>query len=102
MPSVELIYDDGCPNVAAARANLVRALEAVNIPPRWQEWQSDDADRPERVRGYGSPTILVDGTDVAQAGPTTTRCCRLYLQPDGSMEGAPSVDSIVQALSSPR
>ena len=57
MPTVELIYDRDCPNVAQARAQLLRAFAESKVEPRWQEWRGDDADSPSRVRGNGSPTI---------------------------------------------
>ncbi|MCZ7684627.1 MAG: hypothetical protein M5U28_39980 [Sandaracinaceae bacterium] len=66
MPTLELVYDRGCPHVEAARASLERACEQAGLPPRWTEHSSDDA--PPHARGYGSPTILVDGRDVAGAG----------------------------------
>ncbi|MBW2162792.1 MAG: hypothetical protein JRH14_23045 [Deltaproteobacteria bacterium] len=98
MPTVELVYDSDCPNVADARAQLLRAFAETKIAPRWQEWQGDDADSPARVRGYGSPTILVDGIDVAETDERGGPCCRLYAQPDGSMRGVPSVETLVAAL----
>ncbi|MCA8978977.1 MAG: hypothetical protein KDC14_03040, partial [Planctomycetes bacterium] len=65
MPTVELVYAGDCPNVADARAQLLSAFASAGISPRWQEWQSDGADSPEHARRYGSPTVLVDGQDVA-------------------------------------
>jgi len=98
MVTVELVYDGDCPNVAQARAQLLRAFERVNLRPRWQEWRCDDPASPAHVRGYGSPTILVDGVDVARAGQEGAAHCRVYRQPDGSMRGIPSVDMIATAL----
>ena len=44
---------------------------------------------PEPLRGWGSPTILVDGVDVAgQLAPTATSC-RLYANADGRLVGTP-------------
>lgn len=63
--SVELIYDRDCPNVLDARANLVKALTASGREARWTEWDRSAPDGPPHVRGYGSPTILVDRKDVA-------------------------------------
>lgn len=97
MPTVELVYDSDCPNVADARAQLLRAFVETQIAPRWQEWRADEARSPAHVRGYGSPTILVDGNDVV-ATEADGACCRLYPQPDGSMHGVPSVEVIASAL----
>ncbi len=98
MPTVELVYDSDCPNVAGARAQLLRAFAETKIVPRWEEWQGDAADSPLHVRGYGSPTILVDGIDVAETEQRGGACCRLYTQPDGSMRGVPSLETLASAL----
>jgi hypothetical protein len=97
MPEVELVYDAECPNPALARAQLLRAFSKAGLVARWREWLADDADAPPHVRGYGSPTVLVDGRDVAGAVPVEgMRSCRVYAA-DGP-RGAPSVELIVAAL----
>lgn len=98
MPTVELVYDGDCPNVAEARAQLMRALARTKLQPTWQEWRGDDPASPEHVRGYGSPTVLVDGQDVSAGANSSGACCRLYEQADGRIGGAPSVDVIAAAL----
>jgi hypothetical protein len=35
MPKVELIYDDDCPNVEAARQQLRRAFQELGQSPAW-------------------------------------------------------------------
>lgn len=101
-PEVELVYDEDCPNVPEARAQLLRAFARARLEPTWREWGSDDPDRPPRLQGYGSPTILVGGRDVAAAQGQTAPCCRLYTQPDGSFRGTPDVDAIAEALAEQR
>jgi hypothetical protein len=101
---VELIYDPECPNVGKAREVLSRALQEVGAPAVWTEWNTGDAACPETHRGYGSPTVLVNGKDVAP-GPHpwarredwTGPRCRVYV--DGNkMIGAPPIAQIVSAL----
>ncbi len=97
--TVELIYDSDCPNVAQARTNLVKALAAAGRDVCWVEWDRSAAGSPPRVRGYGSPAILVDGKDVAgeslsEAGPR----CRVYGYDGGGLAGAPTVVQISAAL----
>lgn len=102
MPTrVELLYDPHCPNVGLARAQLLRAFAYAGLDPHWRESRCDEGHVAEPVRPYGSPTILVDGRDVA---PLThdASCCRLYAQPDGSIKGVPSVEAIRSALTSHR
>lgn len=91
MPTVELIYFDGCPNVDAARDHLRQALAAARLPAIWQEWNQHDAQAPDRVRQFGSPTVLVDGRDVtcADAGVAAAAC---------RADGAPSTETIRTAV----
>jgi len=91
---IDFIYEDECPNVAAARANLEQALDLAGLPPRWVEHRIGTAGVPERAPGFGSPTILVDGRDAGGAEPGAEQCCRVYA--NGS--GVPSVESTVGAL----
>ena len=90
-PRVELLFDDDCPNAEAARVALRETLQAQNLPPEWVE-------APARDRGYGSPTVLVDGQDVAGAQPNDAPACRVYADADGCFSGAPPVDQIGAAL----
>src|SRR5713101_3128761 len=100
MLTVELLYDTNCPNVKDARAQLLRALAATGLSPHWQEWDRGAPESPSRVRAYGSPTILVNGQDVANASPSAgANCCRLYVDDGGQLRGVPSVEAITAALS---
>lgn len=62
-PDVELVYFVGCPNVDTARARLRSVLPGGE----WRERNLADAATPDRYRRFGSPTILVDGRDVARS-----------------------------------
>lgn len=96
MPEVELVYDADCPNPANARAQLLRAFSKAGIEARWREWRADDIEAPPHVRGYGSPTVLVDGRDVAGAAPIEgMRGCRVYAGTGDGPRGAPPVEIIV-------
>ena len=99
MRQIELIYDADCPNVPEARAQLSRAFAQLREPPHWKEWRSDDPNLPGHARGFGSPTILVDGQDVAGgAGQMDgTAGCRIYATAQG-LCGVPSVEEIAAAL----
>ena len=97
---IELIYARDCPNVNAARANLVRALSATRLPVRWTEWDRSLPETPSYVRGFGSPTVLVDGRDVGGISKSEAAgaCCRIYGSSKSSLTGAPSTDLITRAL----
>jgi len=97
--TVELVYDKDCPHVAATRANLLRAFEAAGVPAMWTEWEQSSPEAPGHLRGFGSPTVLVEGSDVAGAQPVEgLTCCRLYEREDGR-GGVPPVGLIAGALS---
>lgn len=99
MSKVELIYDADCPNVEAAREQLRDALGVVGAATQWREWERSDPSSPPYARHYGSPTILVDGKDVAGARPSKdARCCRIYQDERGEMQRVPSGETIVSAL----
>jgi len=98
--SIELVYEKTCPNIAAAREQLLRAFAEAGLTPRWREWEITDPAAPAHVHGYGSPTILVDGKDVSGAEVSgDDLCCRLYHQGEtGRQQGVPAQADIVNAL----
>jgi hypothetical protein len=97
MPKVELVYDSECPNVAAARTNLRRAFARSGLRPAWHEHRIGDPTNPPHLRGVGSPSIFINGCDIAQAERTSDSSCRIYIE-DGTIIGAPAVDTIAGAL----
>lgn len=93
---IELVYDPGCPNIEKARDVLTSACREADIPAVWTEWNSEDPDCPEHVRSLGSPTVLVNGEDVAPGPhPWTPRDvgaaprCRLYRDGDALVPAPP-------------
>ena len=99
MISVELIYDTDCPNLEGARTNLLHAFHSAGIPPTWKEWDRSAHESPSHARSYGSPTILINGRDVADASPLQDAdCCRIYPDKNGRLRGAPAVELITAAL----
>jgi hypothetical protein len=101
--TVEFIYDRDCPNVLATRANLIKAFAVSSREARWTEWDSSAADSPPHIMGYGSPTVLLEGKDVAEHSTSDAKAsCRLYRRDGGRFDGAPSVELIVAALASPK
>jgi mercuric ion transport protein len=95
-PRVELLYFPGCPNVAPARVQLQQTLIQAGLPARWEEHDVSADDAPAHTRGYGSPTILVDGRDVSGGSPVEGSACRLY--PGSEVPGVPPQAAILHAL----
>lgn len=96
MPNAELLYVPGCPNVDLARRRLVEAAACVEVEVVVRDRLVIDVDAAMEFGMSGSPTILIDGCDVASnAAPSMS--CRLYPTASG-LDGAPSVDALVAAL----
>ncbi|MFQ6046096.1 MAG: thioredoxin family protein [Gemmatimonadales bacterium] len=96
---VELVFDSDCPNVEAAREQLRQALAATGHAAEWQEWNRESASAPAYVREYGSPTILVNGKDIAgRDSEADSKCCRVYADSDGQLRGVPTAELIRAAL----
>lgn len=96
---VELIYDADCPNVAAARSLLIQAYTQTGVSARWREWERGAPDSPEYALRYGSPTILVNGKDVAGAAPVAgIGACRVYANGEGKLSRTPPLDAVCSAL----
>ncbi len=98
MPSIEFIYDHDCPNVEGARDALRDALLALKRTPMWQEWDRADPRAPAHVRAYGSPTIMVDGKDIAGMPPGDASACRIYRNEQGNTRGIPDSQLILAAV----
>jgi len=98
-PQCVLLWDPGCPNVELARERLREALVSSQLSQivSVRECRCDDPSLPAELRGYASPTILVDGLDVSGGSPTCGEGCRIYSEGD-SFSGAPAVATIVKAL----
>jgi hypothetical protein len=96
-PTIELIYEKTCSNVDQARAVLRRACNACELPVQWQEWESSDDLAPDYVRQYGSPSILINGKDVAVSADNECACCRVYPE-NSEFKGCPAFDDVVRAL----
>lgn len=99
MPKVELIYDNDCPNVEAARQQLRRAFQQLGQSVEWDEWDRSDPSAPDYARRFGSPTILIDGKDVMEVLPLDgADCCRVYHSRNGGFQGVPPVEVVTTVL----
>ena len=92
---IELVYEKTCPNIEAARLQLLRAFAEVGITARWQEWEVSSPEAPSHVHGYGSPTILVNGRDViGDSAEGDDYCCRIYSDGEHTNKGVPAMVDI--------
>jgi hypothetical protein len=96
-PEIILVYDADCPNVNAARDALREAVARAQLDIGWVEHERTTQRLPKRFLRFGSPTILVDGRDVADEPGATAACCRVYHTPDG-LAGVPPAQAILAAI----
>lgn len=83
----------GCPLAAPAKKNLEAALAACGIN-HYEEIDILSPKVSEDMRGWGSPTILINGHDISGAPKGNSVSCRIY----PNSEGVPDVESIVAFL----
>jgi hypothetical protein len=87
---IDLVFFEGCPHAAAARERLREALTSLDSSVRWNEWDTGDAATPEHLRGFSSPTVLVNGIDVERKAPTNGAGC--------AVGGGPTLEALRDAL----
>ena len=75
--TVQFLAFDGCPLADAARANLEQALTDCGISG-YRAVDLLDPATPEDLKGWGSPTILVNGMDVGGQDKGNGVGCRIY------------------------
>jgi hypothetical protein len=100
-PDIELLWWAGCPSTDKAQAELEQAMRDVGLSGaevRRTEIATDDAATDRRF--VGSPTILVDGADVASsaAEEVVGLACRVYRRRDGRIAPTPDPDDMRDAL----
>jgi hypothetical protein len=100
-PTVELLWWEGCPSTARARALLAELLAGAGLDPediRVAEVVSDED--AERLGFVGSPTIRIDGRDVVPPYPDEPPAlsCRVYRLRDGRASPIPDPEDIREAI----
>jgi proline dehydrogenase len=98
---IEVLASPDCPHLERARDAVERVLDERAGTATVRVVIVNNIDEAEASDFHGSPTIRMDGADVDPPGPEQPvhLGCRVYQQPDGSVDWVPSVDRIRQALS---
>ena len=94
---VELLATPDCPHAERAEAILRAALAEDGRAPSVQRIFIADLDHAAGLGFHGSPTIRIDGRDIAPPPPELpiNLGCRLYPQPDGRLDGVVPQTTIV-------
>ena len=80
-PRLQVLSFEGCPNAGILSASLEEACAQVGLPVSLIEQVNlADLDDDDPRRGWGSPTILVDGADLMGLEPPAGAAisCRIY------------------------
>ena len=99
-PTVEILTFQGCPNAAATRELVARAVADVCIDARIVDVNVPDVAAAEGLRFLGSPTIRVNGNDIEPGADERTAyvfACRIYRTSSG-MTGVPDETWLRDAL----
>ena len=92
-PSVQFLSFEGCSLVAPARANLEAALTQYGMD-QFEIIDLMSPNTPPMLQAWGSPTILIDGENVAGKARGGAACCRLC----GTPTRVPATADIVVAV----
>jgi hypothetical protein len=95
---IQLLHFPECPNVEPARELLRAAMATAGVRVAVEEIDTMAEATPAELRGWGSPTILVDGVDVAGGMPGGDPTCRVYDHGGGRVAGVPSEVMVRDAL----
>jgi hypothetical protein len=100
-PRVEFLWWRECPSWERALADLRAAMAEAGIDPDSIELREiDTEDLASREAFVGSPTIRVDGRDIAPPGDDQPigLNCRVYRRRDGRVSPLPDPDDVREAL----
>jgi protein-disulfide isomerase len=96
---VEVLYVAECPSHPAAMKLIKEVLAADGVAAEIQEVLVRDERMADKLRFSGSPTIRINGRDVAgesQKAQSFALSCRLY--PESKQVGLPPVEVIHRAV----
>lgn len=100
-PDLELLWWEGCPSTDKALTELRDALRDIGLGDAEIRMREIENDIEAEQTGFrGSPTILIDGVDVAGASgdDQVGLGCRVYRRRDGRITPTPDPDDLREAL----
>ena len=96
--TVELLYTEGCPHVAAYLRHLQQLVAGVGLDEPVRTHVVADEDEARQERFLGSPTVRIAGLDVDPgAEGRYGLTCRLYATPEGPQH-QPADDWVLSRL----
>jgi hypothetical protein len=99
---VSFLYYDECPSHDLALERLREVMAEEGIPGELEVIKVETEEQARELRFIGSPTIRVDGQDIAPPSDTHyALTCRSYRLEDGRISPLPSKDMMQRALRLP-
>jgi proline dehydrogenase len=97
---VEFLATPDCPHSERAERILRETLSVDGREPSVNRIYVNDLDHAAGLGFHGSPTIRIDGRDIVPvpADMPVHLGCRLYMQPDGTLDGVVPPEAIVEFL----
>ncbi len=97
---VQLLYTDDCDHRAQAWAVLRQAMQEAGVRAYIDEIRIHDLEQADRLAFFGSPTVLINGRDIAPDGPPSLGC-RSYQAEGGQTRGWQGVATLISARPDP-
>ncbi len=94
---VQLLIFESCPLADAARRSLRQALAEVGVSD-YEQVDLLAPETPEDLRGWGSPTILIEGRELMGGSKGEGIGCRVYSGP----ASVPTPAEIASAIAAAR
>lgn len=97
---IEFFFWEGCPSHERALAQLIATIDAVGLEREHLRITEvlNEADA-GRERFVGSPTIRIDGEDIADPGDEPAGLnCRVYRRRDGRSSPLPDPEDLAEAV----
>ncbi len=98
---IEFLYWDECPSHETALARLHDVLREEGDTPSIEVIHVETEEDAVRWRFLGSPTIRIDGADIAPPTDGTAQfglLCRAYRSDDGRISPLPSTETVRRAV----
>jgi len=98
-PEIELLWWEGCPSTEHALSDLRDVLKQEgleHVEVRMRAIRTDQ--EAEQADFKGSPTILIDGVDLAPTDDPAGLACRIYRRRDGRISPTPDPEDLRAAL----
>jgi hypothetical protein len=103
-PLVEFLWWADCPSWDRALSELRAEMESIGLDPASVQLREVETDADAEALGFaGSPTIRIDGRDIADPGETAPGLnCRVYRLRDGRISALPDREDVRDALAAAR